>query len=66
MGSVCEVEPQDLVTFQLDSCLDYIKSGIQAIVDDEVTKRFCAEELKVSRRGGLIEGEAGDRGGGGA
>ncbi|XP_043215725.1 glycerol-3-phosphate acyltransferase 4-like isoform X3 [Amphibalanus amphitrite] len=46
MGSVCEAEPKDLVSFQLDSCLDYIKSGIQAIVDDEVTKRFCAEELK--------------------
>ena len=47
MGSVCETGPDDLVSYQLDSCLDYIKSGIQAIVDDEVTKRFCAEELKV-------------------
>lgn len=47
MGSICEpTESHDLVSYQLDSCLDYIKSGIQAIVDDEVTKRFCAEELK--------------------
>jgi len=34
------------VTYHLDSCLDYVKSALQAIVDDEVTKRFEAEELK--------------------
>ncbi|RLU19996.1 hypothetical protein DMN91_006602 [Ooceraea biroi] len=27
-------------------CLDYIKSGVEAIIEDEVTSRFEAEELK--------------------
>lgn len=28
-------------------CLDYIKAGVEAIIEDEVTSRFEAEELKV-------------------
>jgi hypothetical protein len=28
-------------------CLDYIRSGVEAIIEDEVTSRFEAEELKV-------------------
>ncbi|XP_069938951.1 glycerol-3-phosphate acyltransferase 3 isoform X3 [Cherax quadricarinatus] len=31
--------------FELGDCLDYIRTGMEAIVDDEVTKRFSAEEL---------------------
>ncbi|XP_037088310.1 glycerol-3-phosphate acyltransferase 3-like isoform X2 [Pollicipes pollicipes] len=44
--STVEGPPDDSVSYRLDSCLDYVKSALQAIVDDEVTKRFCAEELK--------------------
>jgi len=32
--------------FELEDILDYIKSGIGAIIEDEVTQRFQAEELK--------------------
>lgn len=32
--------------FQLASCFDYIKAGVEAIIEDEVTSRFEAEELK--------------------
>ena len=32
--------------FHLANCLDYIKSGMEAIIEDEVTSRFEAEELK--------------------
>lgn len=32
--------------FNLAKCLDYIKAGIEAIIEDEVTSRFEAEELK--------------------
>lgn len=32
--------------FQLGSCFDYIKSGVESIIEDEVTSRFEAEELK--------------------
>ena len=28
-------------------CLDYIRAGVEAIIEDEVTSRFEAEELKV-------------------
>ena len=34
--------------FQLDSVFDYVKTGIGSIIEDEVTQRFVAEELKVS------------------
>jgi hypothetical protein len=33
--------------FQMDDVLDYIKTGIGSIIEDEVTQRFVAEELKV-------------------
>uniref|UniRef100_A0A2M4BK12 Putative phosphate acyltransferase n=1 Tax=Anopheles marajoara TaxID=58244 RepID=A0A2M4BK12_9DIPT len=32
--------------FKLSNCLDYVKSGMEAIIEDEVTSRFLAEELK--------------------
>lgn len=32
--------------FNLTNCLDYVKSGMEAIIEDEVTSRFEAEELK--------------------
>lgn len=32
--------------FQLADCLDYIKTGVEAIIEDQVTSRFEAEELK--------------------
>ncbi|XP_042874355.1 glycerol-3-phosphate acyltransferase 4-like isoform X4 [Penaeus japonicus] len=35
----------DTHEFGLGDCLDYIRTGMEAIVDDEVTKRFSAEEL---------------------
>lgn len=31
--------------FELSDCLDFIRTGMESIVDDEVTKRFSAEEL---------------------
>lgn len=31
--------------FQLADAFDFIKAGVEAIIDDEVTKRFAAEEL---------------------
>ena len=34
--------------FHLDSVFDYVKTGIGSIIEDEVTQRFVAEELKVS------------------
>lgn len=32
--------------FDLANCLDYVKAGVEAIIEDEVTSRFEAEELK--------------------
>ncbi|XP_046596596.1 glycerol-3-phosphate acyltransferase 4 isoform X5 [Neodiprion lecontei] len=32
--------------FDTSTCLDYIKAGVEAIIEDEVTSRFEAEELK--------------------
>lgn len=39
---------QDDPTFEFDlsNCLDYVKAGVEAIIEDEVTSRFEAEELK--------------------
>lgn len=34
------------VDFHLANCLDYVRSGVEAIIEDEVTSRFEAEELK--------------------
>ncbi len=33
--------------FGLEDILDYIKTGIGAVIEDEVTQRFVAEDLKV-------------------
>lgn len=41
-----EEEDNDSVEFKLSNCLDYVKSGMEAIIEDEVTSRFEAEELK--------------------
>ncbi|XP_046747314.1 glycerol-3-phosphate acyltransferase 3 isoform X6 [Diprion similis] len=32
--------------FDTSTCLDYIRAGVEAIIEDEVTSRFEAEELK--------------------
>ncbi|CAB4068360.1 GPAT3_4 [Lepeophtheirus salmonis] len=34
------------IEFELVDVLDYVKTGIASIIEDEVTKRFVAEELK--------------------
>ena len=31
----------------MSDCLDYMNAGMEAIIEDEVTQRFVAEELKV-------------------
>ena len=33
--------------FALSDCLDFVHAGMEAIIEDEVTQRFVAEELKV-------------------
>lgn len=33
--------------FKLGDCLDYINAGIEAVIEDEVTQRFIAEDIKV-------------------
>lgn len=33
-------------SFHFEGCLDYIKAGVEAIIEDEVTSRFEAEQLK--------------------
>ncbi len=35
--------------FELEDILDYIKTGIGSIIEDEVTQRFVAEDLKVKK-----------------
>lgn len=37
---------QDEINFDFEKCLDYVKSGVEAIIEDDVTSRFEAEELK--------------------
>lgn len=32
--------------FKIEDCLEYLKSGVEAIIEDDVTSRFEAEELK--------------------
>ncbi|XP_055602337.1 glycerol-3-phosphate acyltransferase 3 isoform X2 [Uranotaenia lowii] len=39
-------EDHESFEFKLSNCLDYVKSGMEAIIEDEVTSRFEAEELK--------------------
>ncbi|XP_060523488.1 glycerol-3-phosphate acyltransferase 4 isoform X1 [Cylas formicarius] len=37
---------EQIVNFELSTILDYIKSGVESIIEDQVTSRFEAEELK--------------------
>lgn len=39
-------KPEQMYEFDLANCLDYIKAGMEAIIEDDVTSRFEAEELK--------------------
>lgn len=32
--------------FKLENCLDYMNAGMEAIIEDDVTSRFEAEEIK--------------------
>ncbi|XP_055314413.1 glycerol-3-phosphate acyltransferase 3 isoform X6 [Sitodiplosis mosellana] len=41
-----DTETDHPVDFHLATCLGYIRSGVEAIIEDEVTSRFEAEELK--------------------
>lgn len=34
--------------YELSDVLDYIKTGVEAIIEDQVTSRFEAQELKVN------------------
>ncbi|SPP73231.1 glycerol-3-phosphate acyltransferase 3 isoform X1 [Drosophila guanche] len=34
------------IVFDFEKCLDYLKSGVESIIEDDVTSRFEAEELK--------------------
>ena len=40
-------ESSDKTEFELHDVFAYIKTGIGSIIEDEVTQRFVAEELKV-------------------
>lgn len=46
--SADDVKPNESTgfDFQLESSFDYIRTGVEAIIEDEVTSRFEAEELK--------------------
>uniref|UniRef100_A0A182JIH5 Phospholipid/glycerol acyltransferase domain-containing protein n=1 Tax=Anopheles atroparvus TaxID=41427 RepID=A0A182JIH5_ANOAO len=48
VGTDCGSEggEHEAAGFKLANCLDYVKSGMEAIIEDEVTSRFLAEELK--------------------
>lgn len=37
---------EETFDFRLANCLDYVKAGVESIIEDEVTSRFEAEELK--------------------
>lgn len=39
-------DDNESLEFNLTNCLEYVKSGMEAIIEDEVTSRFEAEELK--------------------
>lgn len=41
-----DTESDQTFDFHLSNCLEYIKAGVEAIIEDEVTSRFEAEELK--------------------
>lgn len=37
---------EELERYTLANCLDYVKAGVESIIEDQVTSRFEAEELK--------------------
>lgn len=37
---------QENFDFKLENCLDYMNTGMEAIIEDDVTSRFEAEEIK--------------------
>lgn len=39
-------EESKQLDFKIEDCLEYVKSGMEAIIEDDVTSRFEAEELK--------------------
>lgn len=41
-----EVILKKALDFKIEDCLEYIKSGMEAVIEDDVTSRFEAEELK--------------------
>ncbi|XP_061390081.1 glycerol-3-phosphate acyltransferase 3 [Musca vetustissima] len=41
-----ETIKDEKISFHFEECLDYIKAGVEAIIEDEVTSRFEAEQLK--------------------
>lgn len=41
-----EVNLKKALDFKIEDCLEYIKSGMEAVIEDDVTSRFEAEELK--------------------
>ena len=43
--------------FELDDVLEYVKTGIGSIIEDEVTQRFDSEELKVYPELNLLNNE---------
>ena len=40
------IEKEKTFDFKIEDCLEYIKSGMEAVIEDDVTSRFEAEELK--------------------
>nr|XP_022910083.1 glycerol-3-phosphate acyltransferase 4 [Onthophagus taurus] len=45
-GSGEDEQFKDEYNFNLSNCFDFIKAGMEAIIEDQVTSRFEAEELK--------------------
>ncbi|KAF5302635.1 hypothetical protein FQR65_LT08476 [Abscondita terminalis] len=41
-----DVQGESKYDFHLSNCFDYIKAGVESIIEDQVTSRFEAEELK--------------------
>lgn len=49
METITEKQTEDNAKreYELADVLDYIKTGMEAIIEDQVTSRFEAQELKV-------------------
>lgn len=43
-----QVDGEQRREFELSDVLDYIKTGVEAIIEDQVTSRFEAQELRVN------------------